>query len=174
MIIIENFVKREATPEEIAEFETESKKAEALERTRPLTEAEVLRMLIAEQINTLEVDDNTALRMKAFYPEWSGKGKSYSARYKVLYLGKLYRVRTAHTSQADYTPVLAPALFEVINETNAGTLEDPIPYDGNMALKQGKYYTTQNGEFYLCTRDTVDPVYDSLSWLVGHYVEVVR
>ena len=28
-------------------------------------------MLIRQQINTLEVDDSTALRMVEFYPEWS-------------------------------------------------------------------------------------------------------
>ena len=38
------------------------------ESRRPLTESEVSRMLLTQQINTLTVDDNTALRMKEFYP----------------------------------------------------------------------------------------------------------
>ena len=46
-------------------------------------------------------------------------------------------------------------------------------YDSNMALESGKYYT-QGGMTYLCSRDTVNPVYNALSELVGIYVEVVN
>ena len=48
-----------------------------------------------------------------------------------------------------------------------------IPYEGNMALESGKYYT-QSGMTYLCSRDTVNPVYNALSELVGIYVEVIN
>lgn len=34
----------------------------------------------------------------------------------------------------------------------------------------GKYYT-QDGIVYVCTRDTVNPVYNNLADLVGIYVE---
>ena len=34
----------------------------------PMPESEVARLIIAQQINTLEVDDNTAIRMTEFYP----------------------------------------------------------------------------------------------------------
>jgi hypothetical protein len=53
-----------------------------------------------------------------------------------------------------------------------GTLENPIEYSGNMALEEGKYYT-QNGVKYLCTRDTINPVYADLIGLVGIYLEIV-
>ena len=49
-------------------------------------------------------------------------------------------------------------------------MTDPIPYSGNMALEAGKYYS-QGGAVYLCTRDTVNPVYSDLADLVGLYVE---
>jgi hypothetical protein len=39
-----------------------------------------------------------------------------------------------------------------------------------MALTDGLYYT-QDGETYICTRDTVNPVYAALRDLVGVYVE---
>lgn len=65
------------------------------------------------------------------------------------------------------------ALYEEINETNAGTKEDPIPYNNNMELVEGKYYS-QNGVTYLCTRNTGQAVYQSLSELVGIYVEKVE
>lgn len=51
-----------------------------------------------------------------------------------------------------------------------GTLDDPIPYSGNMALESGKYYI-QDGVAYRCTRDTVNPVYNALADLIGLYVE---
>ena len=56
----------ELTPEEITAMQAELAKAETYERTRPLTESEVTRLLLAAQINALTVDDNTALRMLEF------------------------------------------------------------------------------------------------------------
>ena len=139
------------------------------ERTKPLTESEVLAMLIPQQINTLSVDDNTALRMLEFYPEWAAD-TAYSVGFKVRKDGKLWRAIQAHTSQNGWEPENAASLFEQINETHAGTLEDPIPYSGNMALTNGLYYM-QDWTIYLCTRDTVNPVYNALNDLVGIYVE---
>ena len=158
----------ELTADEISALEAERRKAEIIERTRPLTEAEVSRMLITEQINTLTVDDTTALRMREFYPMWES-GKAYTVGFKVQYGGLLYKVTTAHTSQADWTPDVAVTLFTRIDENHAGTEDDPIPYNGNMALESGKYYM-QDYVIYLCIRDTINPVYNALNELVGIYV----
>lgn len=159
----------EMTTEEISDMQKEQARAEAYERKRPLTEGEVTRMLLAEQINTIAVDDATALRMREFYPMWES-GKAYSVGFKVQYGGLLYKVITAHTAQSDWTPDTAVTLFTRIDETHDGSEFDPIPYEGNMALTEGLYYA-QNGEVYICTRDTVNPVYAPLSELVGLYVE---
>lgn len=161
----------EMTSEEIADHRRQIALYQALENSRSLTEAEVSRMLIAQQINTLTVDDNTALRMLSFYPEWS-PGTTYAVGFKAQRGGKLWRVIQAHTSQAGWEPENAASLWEQINETHAGTLEDPIPYSGNMALESGKYYI-QDYTIYLCTRDTGIPVYSPLADLVGVYVEAV-
>ena len=161
----------ELTSEEIAAIQEAQAAYEAYERTRPLTESEVSRMLIAQQINTLTVDDNTALRMVAFYPEWA-ENTEYTAEYKVQRNGKLWRCRQAHTSQTGWEPENAASLWTEICENHAGTLEDPIPYSGNMALESGKYYM-QDGKIYRCIRDTGNPVYNALSELVGLYVEEV-
>lgn len=160
----------EINAEEIDEAVEAQAKAAAAEKHRPLSESEVSRMLITAQINTLAVDDQTALRMLSFYPEWA-VGQAYAVGYKVQFGGKLYKVITEHTSQADWTPDVAVTLFERIDETHDGTLYDPIPYDGNMALTYGLYYT-QGGVVYRCTRDTGNPVYNALADLVGIYVEV--
>ena len=161
----------ELTSEEIAEMQEAQAAFEAYERTRPLTESEVSRMLITQQINTLTVDDNTALRMVEFYPEWA-ENTEYTIGYKVQRNGKLWRCRQAHASQAGWEPENAASLWTEICESHAGTLEDPIPYSGNMALESGKYYM-QDGKIYRCTRDTGNPVYNALSELVGLYVEEV-
>ena len=161
----------EMTAEEIASMEEEYARYEAAERTRPLTAEEVTDLLIRQQVNTLFVDDNTALRMLAFYPEWASD-TDYTAGYKVRRCGKLWRCVQAHTSQAGWEPENTQALWTEVCETHDGTLEDPIPYDGNMALEAGKYYI-QSGKTYLCNRDTGNPVYHALAELVGLYVTEV-
>ena len=161
----------EMTADEIAEIQESFARAEAAEKKRPLTEAEVSRMIISQQINTLDVDDATAYRMREFYPEWQS-GQSYPIGYKLQYGGRLYRVIQAHTSQDDWTPDAVASLFERIDETHDGSKYDPIPYEGNMALENGKYYV-QNGVTYLCSRDTGNPVYHALSELVGLYAEKI-
>lgn len=159
----------EMTAEEIAELEKQARLESIEERSRPMTVEEVTAMLIPMQINALNVDDNTALRMKSFYPEWAS-GVSYAVGYKVQHSGKLWRCIQAHTAITGWEPSMATAsLWEQIDETHDGTLEDPIPYDGNMALESGKYYI-QEGVIYLCNRDTGNPVYNPLAELVGIYV----
>ena len=160
------------TQEELATMEAEAARYEAAERTRPLTAEEVTALLIKQQINTLSVDDATAVRMTAFYPEWA-KDTAYTVGYKVQYLGKLYKVMQAHTSQETWTPDITASLYERIDEVHDGTKYDPIPYEGNMTLYNGKYYI-EGGVTYLCNRDTGNPVYNKLSELVGIYVEVVN
>ena len=100
----------EMSDEEAVEVENACRIAEALERTRPLTESEVSRMVIAGQINTLSVDDNTALRMVEFYPVWE-TDTAYPAGCKVQYGDKLWRCLQDHTSQDGWEPESAPSLW---------------------------------------------------------------
>lgn len=169
MKVYENGKYIEMRAEEISAMEAVQAAYEAAERSRPMTESEVSRLLIAQQINALSVDDNTALRMTEFYPEWAS-GQAYTAGFKVQHGSKLWRCLQAHTSQAGWEPSTATAsLWERIDEAHDGTLADPIPYDGNMTLMAGLYYI-QDYVIYLCTRDTVNPVYNPLAELVGIYV----
>lgn len=160
------------TAEEEAQYAEMAARAAAEAKHRPITESEVMSMLIKEQINTLSVDDATAVRMTVFYPEWA-KDTAYTIGYKAQYLGKLYKVIQAHTSQETWTPDITASLYTRIDEVHDGTKYDPIPYEGNMTLYNGKYYS-QDGVTYLCNRDTGNPVYNKLSELVGIYVEVVN
>ena len=142
---------------------------------RPLSQSAVTNMLIAQQINTLEVDDNTALRMKAFYPTFDSiVGQKVKQGFKFVSGGKLWKVAQPElTIQKHYPPGEGmESLYTEVNETHDGTIDDAIPYSGNMALENGKYYT-QNDTIYLCHRDTQIPVYNALADLVGIYVEEV-
>ena len=161
------------TAAEIAAVQDAASKAEAEEKRRPLSLGEVQEMMVRQQINTLAVDDATALRMVAYYPEWTA-GTAYAAGDRVVYNGDLYKVLQAHTSQGTWLPGTGTeSLYTRIDEQHDGTKYDPIPYSGNMALEAGLYYT-QGGVTYLCNRDTGNPVYNPLAELVGLYVEVTE
>ena len=158
------------TAEEIAAMQDAAAKAEAEEKHRPLSLGEVQEMMVRAQINTLAVDDTTALRMVAYYPDWTA-GTSYAAGDRMVYNGDLYKVLQTHTAQETWLPGTGTeSLYTRIDETHDGTKYDPIPYDGNMELTAGLYYT-QGGVTYLCNRSTGQPVYNALSELVGLYVE---
>lgn len=169
MRVYENGKYREMTPDECREAEKAQTLEHIGERSRPLNESEVFSMLLSQKVQEIEVDDNTALRMMPYYPEWE-PGKAYAVGHKLTRNGKLYKVIQAHTTQTGWEPENVPALFTEICETHSGDMDDPIPYNGNMALEKGKHYI-QDGEIYRCTRDTVNPVYHALSELVGLYVE---
>ena len=133
------------------------------------SEAIKLRHHIETAVQTLT--DSEALEVRVLHPEWASD-TDYTAGYKVQRGGRLWRCLQAHTSQIGWEPENAASLWTEICESHAGTLEDPIPYSGNMALESGKYYS-QDGKVYRCTRDTGNPVYNALSELVGMYVEEV-
>lgn len=162
----------EMNEEEIADIQAKVAEQMAAEAARPMTMEEVVRLTISKTINAIDIADDTALRMVEFYPEWAS-GVAYTAGHKVQRGGKLWHCLQAHTAQTGWEPENAASLWEQICETHDGTKYDPIPYDGNMALVNGLYYT-QYGVLYLCNRDTVNPVYHALSELVGLYVEVAE
>ena len=143
-------------------------------RTDILQQAQAIRASMDAAAGVLT--DDQAAKAPRLYPTWAA-GLAVKAGDRLYYPGtdRLYKVRDGkgHTTQVGWEPENAASLWEQICETHDGTKYDPIPYDGNMALESGKYYT-QSGMTYLCSRDTVNPVYNALSELVGIYVEVVN
>ena len=142
--------------------------------------------LIAQNIaemNSLGLSASESLAVQNWFPtlyetEGYKEGDAIEVGIKVQYNGKLWAARTAHTITEIYAPSIDTAALwtevteDYVDGVEQGTLENPIAYDGNMALENGKYYE-QDGEVYLCTRDTVVPVYNALADLVGIYVERV-
>ena len=62
----------------------------------------------------LTVDDNTALTGIELYPVWAvGIAVAKDSRYQ--YEGKLYKCVQAHTTQADWTPNVTPALWVIVS-----------------------------------------------------------
>lgn len=126
------------------------------------------------------LDDVEALKVKGIYFEWTDlldenhEYHTVKKGFKFTHNNTLFKTEQPEFTFTDtYIPGSAgtESLFSVVDETHAGTLSDPIPYNGNMALEEGKYYS-QNDVIYLCIRDTVNPVYHALADLVGTYVEV--
>lgn len=165
------------TPEEIAAMQKEQARAEAYERHRPLSEAEVTRMIIAEQINTLAVDDATALRMMAFYPDFDDlverKYTAKDAGYKFRYGDVLYKTAQPDIAfVAHYPPgVGMESMYTRIDEVHDGSEFDPIPFVTNMVLEQGKYYT-DGGVLYYCYNGSGNAVHGSLAHMAA-FVKVV-
>ena len=137
-----------------------------------MTKAKAEKIIAALVTLRESATDEQALTVQALYPAWRS-GVSYTTGQRVLYNAVLYKVLQAHTSQTGWEPENAPALWTEICESHDGTLDDPIPYSGNMALESGKYYI-QDGVKYICTRDTGNPVYHALKDLIGIYVDVTE
>lgn len=124
-------------------------------------------------IQTMNLTDEESLEVRDLYPEWESKmGQQVNPGEKYRYGGKLWKVLQQHTVQENWKPGEGTeSLYTEVSKGHAGTKEDPIPYNNNMELEDGKYYS-QDGVTYLCTRDTGIPVYNPLADLVGIYVEV--
>lgn len=165
----------EITQEDVDRI-NKAKKAAHGEVVYPEMEVNQLLGLMAIDINTKNLTDEQALQFKNLYPKWETFiNQKLEKDYKVQYDDKLYKVKQTIEKVLENQPpsVDTAALYEEINEKNKGTLEDPIPYNNNMELLYGKYYS-QNGVTYKCTRNTEQAVYQDLSALVGIYVELVE
>lgn len=127
-------------------------------------------------VNAMSLTDEQALSVKLLHPEWEEFiGGSLSVGERVMYDDKLYKVKQEINPVLENQPpsIETAALYEEINEKHAGTKEDPIPFNNNMELELGKYYS-QNGVTYMCFRDSQQPVYQNLADLVGIYVQIAE
>lgn len=132
--------------------------------------------VVVARANAQALPDAQALEAKVLYPQWQDIiGQTVENGHKFLYENVLYKtIQDNLQIQEQYIPGEGTeSLYAVIDETHAGTQEDPIPYAGNMALESGKYYS-QDSVIYLCNRDTEIPVHQDLVDLVGIYVTVAE
>lgn len=158
----------------------EFKGRKVINEVKSLKRAEEICKGYTQEINNYNLSPAEALQVQSWYPtlfetEGYEEGKPIFTGTRVQYYGKLWECRQDHNIVAQFAPSLATAsLWKEVTEEGAdvGTIENPIPYDGNMELEEGRYYS-QDGVVYLCTRSTGVPVYNALKDLVGIYVDVV-
>ena len=63
---------------------------------------------------SVSLADEDALQAVELFPQWV-VGRAYVVDERLQYKNVLYRVVQAHTSQADWTPDITPALFVVVS-----------------------------------------------------------
>jgi hypothetical protein len=141
---------------------------------KAMQETSLQAMMTASARNSFlaELPDTDAAKLSLCYDPWK-TDTAYKVGDRVLCDGKLWKCHQAHTSQENWKPSINTAsLWEVINVENAGTLDDPIPYDQTMTVYNGKYYL-EEGIIYKCIRDSGQPLHATCASLVGNYFEVV-
>lgn len=74
----------EITEDEIENLNKEQSDYKKQEKIRPLTDSEVFMLFAKENVNNLNIDDNTSLQMIRFYPTWKelcdfNEGKGFTA-----------------------------------------------------------------------------------------------
>lgn len=91
--------------------------------------------------------DEAALDSVELFPEWSGDGVAYAVGKRVRYIGDLYKVIQAHTSQPNWTPAEAPSLFALVLTSPDGTPQEWVQPDstnpymiGDRVLFNGQVY----------------------------------
>lgn len=104
----------ELTPEEIATKQAEAKRAELAEKSRPLTADEVNRLFIAQNIQTIITDDETASRAVEFHPGMKYDSALIPAKTRINWNGRLVRSAVDIWDTEENNPDNAPALWEDI------------------------------------------------------------
>ena len=155
--------------------EIEEARAAIAEAYRLIAEKEAFIALACKTVNEMELTDSQSLELAGAYPAWEDcVNKTMVIGYITRYEGRLYRARQTHLVLEAYPPsIYTAALYEVIEKTHEGTIEDPIPYAPPMEVFNGKHYE-QYGILYRCTRDSGTALTHDLSALVGLYVEKVN
>ena len=109
--------------------------------------------MLSVDLNSLLVNltDEQALQVPLMFPKWQ-ENKEYVVGDRVLYLGVLYKVIQAHTSQSGWEPDITPSLFAknlIVKDDNGEQVDIPEweqpdstnPYMiGDRVMFDGKVY----------------------------------
>lgn len=139
--------------------------------------AHKLRPIIEQAAQSL--DDATALEAPTLFKHWTaGEAVTEGGRRYYPATGKLYKAVTAHTTQADWTPDITPALWAAVSLHQSGNAANPIDAARGMEYEYGKYYCDpEDNKIYICRRgDAVGTI--TLQYLphelIGQYFEEVE
>lgn len=133
-------------------LDTENLTPEYLQRVDTLIAA------IPAAINTRGFADEEALDNMEWFPVWGDENaymgmpveKGFMFRHKAEGEAEhtLYKVLQPHTLSAEWIPGQGTESLYAKVSLHKGTKEDPIPYEQNMLIEEGKYYT-QDGVLYI-------------------------
>lgn len=112
------------------------------EITSNIQEIDKAKEAIKYSINSLDLSNNDAIKYKDYLPDWNDYiNKSMPKDFKFRYNNQPYKtLQYINIVLSNQTPDIVYALYAIINEEHEGTLEDPIPYQQQMAIEKGKYY----------------------------------
>ena len=116
-----------------------------------MTYQEALKIRHAIEKGTAVLNDEEALEVPELFPNWE-VGKAYAVGDRMRYGEQLYKCVQAHTSQADWTPDITPALYTPVAEPGE------IPVWVQPTGVQDSYMT--GDKVHYPTKE--DPVYESL------------
>lgn len=110
-------------------------------------QAEQLRKLLENQ--TAAMTDEQILKFPDFVEKWKS-GQTYEAGKRLEHNGIIYKVLVTHTSQADWTPDVAPSLFAKVLIPDSNVIpeweqpESTNPYaKGDKVTHNGKTWESE-------------------------------
>ena len=116
-----------------------------------MTREEALQLRSVIEKGVVSLDDETALKGITLFPAWVS-GKDYDVGDRVKYNDVLYKVLQAHTSQADWTPDVAPSLFAQVLIPDHEVIPEWVQPESTNPYMTGDK-VTYNGKTYVSTID---------------------
>lgn len=117
----------------------------------PQQKARHLRPIIEKA--AVSLDDTDALEAVELFPAWA-TDTSYAAQERVRYNGKLYRCEQSHTSQANWTPDVTPALWtEVAEPGEIAVWKQPVGAQDAYMKGDKVWYPDVDTTVYISTVD---------------------
>lgn len=135
---------------------------------------------VVAKANAQALSDKEALSAKVLYDKWDNlvneKFTAEKAGYKFTHEDILYKtINPNQEFQEQWVPGHGTeSIFERIDESHAGTQEDPIPWYPNMRPEKDKYYV-EGDLLAKCIEDPGQALYNKLSELCpGRYFQKVE
>lgn len=110
-----------------------------------VAKARKLRAVIMQAASSLS--DEVAIGAVELFPRWSGNGVSYVVGDRVSYGDTLYKVIQAHTSQTDWTPDKAAALYTEVSDPAIEWPEWEQPAGAHDAYSKGDKVSYDNAHW---------------------------
>ena len=118
---------------------------------KPQERARQLRPIIEKAAESLPDED--ALDAVELFPVWEAD-TAYATDERVSYADKLYRCAQSHTSQADWTPDVTPALWtEVAKPGEIPVWKQPTGAQDAYMIGDKVHYPTKDDPVYISTVD---------------------